>query len=103
MWKKVVYTTGTAGLLGVVGDNVNKYITRKKLEKAAAAEREAKLHIKRIVALQDYMSGKSFAEDNPFEGMTPLEIQYFVAKHSKTDPFEGMTVEEIDEYVQANG
>ncbi|CAL5218668.1 g375 [Coccomyxa viridis] len=54
------------------------------------------------------LAGHSMAEDDdPFEGLTPQEIEQYVQKEtagaSHTDPFEGMSPEEINEYMAKHG
>ena len=47
-----------------------------------------------------------WGEDDPFDGMTPEEVQAFVEKTTganATDPFEGMDPDEIDRYVKQHG
>eukprot|EP00884_Botryococcus_braunii_P011359 jgi/Botrbrau1/20223/Bobra.31_1s0020.1 len=52
-----------------------------------------------LLAGQPYI----YDDDDPFEGMTPQEIEAYVAKvtggASSSDPFEGMSPEEINEYM----
>jgi hypothetical protein len=53
--------------------------------------------------VNEALQGGSFAsdEDDPFEGLTPAEIEALVAKEAPGgDAFDGMTPEEIEEYVQ---
>eukprot|EP00890_Picochlorum_soloecismus_P001429 jgi/Picsp_1/2287/NSC_05751-R1_protein len=45
-------------------------------------------------------------DDDPFEGLTPKEIQDYVEEYTganSKDPFEGMSPEEINEFIKANG
>ena len=55
--------------------------------------------------INDALSGASFVavdeEEDPFDGLTPAEIESLVAKEAKNgDAFEGMSPQEINEYLE---
>ena len=53
--------------------------------------------------MNEALDGRSFTEDeeDPFEGLSPEEIQALVAKEAPAgDAFEGMAPEEINAYLQ---
>ncbi|KAK9834190.1 hypothetical protein WJX81_006967 [Elliptochloris bilobata] len=74
---------------------------QKKPDPKVAEEKEAR----KLAAARLALAGGTFAEDeDPFEGLTPREIQEYVAKAtdgaSASDPFEGMSPEEINAYME---
>ncbi len=53
--------------------------------------------------MNEALSGASFVsdDDDPFEGLTPAEIEAMVAREAPAgDAFEGMSPEEINAYLQ---
>lgn len=76
----------------------------------AEKQRKLELQEKRASALRAVLAGQNFvAGEDPFEGMSPKEIQAFAEEQrnrlgvQSDDPFDGMTPEEIDAYVQKHG
>jgi hypothetical protein len=78
------------------------------IEKATAEKRrQEEMERLKVARARLIMTGGSVLvgddEDDPFENMTPQEVESFVQSHtggSTQDPFAGMTPEEIDAYVK---
>eukprot|EP00877_Chromochloris_zofingiensis_P002059 jgi/Chrzof1/11854/Cz06g12140.t1 len=70
-------------------------------QRAAALEEQRKERMRSILMGRHFIEGK----EDPFEGMSPKQIQDFVNKSgiNVDDPLEGLSPEEIDAYMQQQG
>ncbi|EIE25925.1 hypothetical protein COCSUDRAFT_60929 [Coccomyxa subellipsoidea C-169] len=100
-WEKLywgVFVTALAGLL------FSRLYRSEKADPKVDEDKEArKLQKARMV-----LAGQPFTDDDdPFEGLTPQEIQQYVQTAtegaSSEDPFEGMSPEEINAYMEEHG
>ncbi|CAL8470149.1 g9691 [Coccomyxa elongata] len=100
-WEKLywgVFVTALAGLL------FSRLYRSEKPEPKVDEEKEAK----KLQRARMVLAGHAFTDDDdPFEGLTPQEIQQYVLTAtqgaSAEDPFEGMSPEEINAYVEEHG
>lgn len=72
----------------------------------AAREAHKAERARLALAGDNFIAGED-DDDDPFSGMTPGEIQAYVATSTagatRDDPFEGMTPDEINEYMSRHG
>jgi hypothetical protein len=103
-WQKAYWAAFGLGCAFVVGARVKRYYEDQETDEERQKAMESNKR-----ALQAALEGRSFIasgetdedgeDDDPFEGLSPEEIEALVKKQAPTgDVYEGMTPEEINEY-----
>ncbi|KAK9832442.1 hypothetical protein WJX74_010363 [Apatococcus lobatus] len=102
-WEKVYWGVFVTGFSVFLLSRVSVWTSAEPEDPAIAERREES----RMRAARLMLAGQPPPADDPFDGLTPQEIQQYVDKATNgatsEDPFEGMSPEEINNFMQQQG